>query len=499
MTHAPLTITLDTGRIRGMLAESARVFHGVRYADPPTGKHRWTLPRPAASWSGIADATRPGPMCPQPGLPGQPAEQTDEDCLFVNITTPLAEPREPLPVMVWLHGGGFTTGGGYPYDAQRLAEQGNVIVITVNYRLGVFGYFGYEGLPGSGNFGLADQIEALRWVQRNASAFGGDSGNVTVFGQSAGAMSIGALLTSPDANGLFHKAILQSGSPMLHWPCGVMFPRSPEHTPYLAVSRVAETGAQLAQKLDIGGEDALDKLRAVEASTLVEHTGDFANHVAWGTPLLPQHPADAIRSGTVHGVPMISGNTRDEMRPFIAGAHSVTPITDERIPELMANSFRESAGVVAEMYAEVRDESALIAWSSITTDTSWAYAAHVEHELLAPRAPVYAYEFADRTAPNVNGYEIPELPMGAAHASDLPYLFDLGGEYLLTPKQHELACAMIDYWTSFAHTGVPQSDHGPRWPRFDERSHVMGFDECGAHSTDFEETHKIGLWKRIRS
>ncbi|WP_166997926.1 carboxylesterase/lipase family protein [Paramicrobacterium fandaimingii] len=497
MTDAPLTVALDTGRITGRRTHSARVFQGVRYADPPIGDNRWTLPRPATPWSGTADATKPGALCPQPG---QSPELTDEDCLFVNVTTPLAEPREPLPVMVWLHGGGFTTGGGHPYDAQRLAEQGDVIVVTVNYRLGVFGYFGYEGLPGSGNFGLADQIEALRWVQRNAAAFGGDPGNVTVFGQSAGAMSIGALLASPDAEGLFHRAILQSGSPMLHWQRGVMFPRSPEHTPYLSASRVAETGAQLARKFNIGKEDALEKLRAIEANTLVEHTGDFANHVAWGTSLLPQHPADAVREGRVHPVPMISGNTRDEMRSFIAGAHSVNPITRERLPELMVNSFDDRASLVAEQYAPVGNDVAVMTWSTITTDASFAFAAHREHELLSDRVAVFAYEFADRTAPNVNGVEeVPGLPMGATHASDLPYFFDLYGHDMLTPEQRELSDVMIDYWTSFAHNGVPTAERGPAWQPFGDEQNVLGFDERGVEPIDFRRRHNVDFWAGMRA
>ncbi|PFG31853.1 carboxylesterase/lipase family protein [Paramicrobacterium agarici] len=495
MTEAPREVTLDTGRIRGRRTRHARVFSGIRYAAPPVGDRRWAAPAPADAWSGVADATKPGPLCPQPGLP---AAMIDEDCLFLNVTTPRHEPADPLPVMVWLHGGGFTTGGGHLYDAQRLAAQGNVAVVTINYRLGVFGYFGYAGLPGSGTFGLADQLEALRWVRRNAAAFGADPHNVAVFGQSAGAMSIGALLTSPDAAGLFDRAIMQSGSPMLHWPRGIMFPRSPEHSPYLHLSHVEASGARLADQLGCGGEDAVARLRSLDSATLVEHTGDFANHLAWGTSLLPRHPADAVRNGLVHDVPILSGITRDEMRPFIAGAHQVNPITDERLPEFLANSFGDHASAVADAYDASRG-SALVTWSAIATDSSWAYAVHREHELQASRAPVYAYAFADRTAPNVNGAEIPGFPMGAAHAADMPYLFDLGGEDMLTAEQHALADEMIGLWASFAHDGEPSAAHSPPWPRFDEGQFVMGFDERGARQVDFRERHRLDCWRSVHS
>lgn len=494
--NAPLEVVLDSGCIRGTRTKTARQFRGVRYAAAPVGGRRWRMPQPVEPWAGIADAALPGPVCPQRG---PLAAYADEDCLFVNVTTPRRLSGEPLPVMVWLHGGGFTTGAGDAYDAQRLAHRGNAVVITVNYRLGVFGYFGYPGVAGSGNFGLADQLAALLWTQRNAAAFGGDPDNVTVFGQSAGAMSIGALLTSPAATGLFHKAIMQSGAPTLYWPRGVMFPSSPEHTPYMALSDVEKSGTRLAEQLGCSGTDTMERLREVSTEELVAHTDEFANHLAHDTPLLPRHPADAVRRGDVHRVPVISGITRDEMRPFIGGASLLNPITAERFTTLLTRSFGDDAPLVAGEYPLAQHSSAAMAWATIATDVSWAHDVQTTNELLARHAHVYAYEFADRSAPNVNGLEIPDLPMGAAHASDLPYLFDLGGAKILAPEQEELADTMIELWTSFALTGTPAHKGHPSWTPFNESMTVLRLDKHGIHPAPFRSEHHYDFWCSIQA
>lgn len=180
----------------------------------------------------MVDATHPGPACPQQASVGGPDTPTDEDCLYLNVTTPARlDPGTPLPVMVWWHGGGFTSGSGAEYDATRLSEQGDVIVVTVNYRLGIFGYLGLPGLDGGGDFGLADQIAATRWAVDNAAALGGDPTAITVFGESAGAMSACALLTSPAAQGLINRIALSSGSCLLSWPRAACSPAPPPKRP----------------------------------------------------------------------------------------------------------------------------------------------------------------------------------------------------------------------------------------------------------------------------
>lgn len=179
----PSIVKLDSGRVRGVDNGKVRTYQGIRFALPPVGERRWKHPTRIKPWKGVADATKPGQSCVQTEAGKQIG---GEDCLFLNVTAPAKRAATPLPVMVWLYGGGYTTGVGSAYDAQRLADQGNVIVVTPNYRLGAFGYFGLAGLSGSGTFGLADQLEALRWTKRNAAAFGGDARNVTLFGESAG-------------------------------------------------------------------------------------------------------------------------------------------------------------------------------------------------------------------------------------------------------------------------------------------------------------------------
>ena len=216
--HGRDVVRVESGLLRGVVSDTTVSFLGVPYAAPPVGSLRWAPPQPAPSWGGVRDATRPaGPAAQEPGE--VPGGSTNEDCLHLNIVTPRTSGHgRARPVMVWLHGGGFSSGTANTYDPRRLVVEGDVIVVAVEFRLNIFGYFGYPGLEGSGTFGLQDQQAALRWVKRNINAFGGDPGNVTLFGESGGAIATCAQLTSPGSEGLFHKAILQSGATTTSWP-----------------------------------------------------------------------------------------------------------------------------------------------------------------------------------------------------------------------------------------------------------------------------------------
>lgn len=490
---APLTVRVDSGSVRGIVKGKSRQFLGIPYAEPPTGARRWTLPRKPRPWSGVRKAGQPGKDCAQ-GSPG-PKNPSSEDCLYVNVTAP-REHHGALPVMVWLHGGGFTQGSGKDYDAVRLATKGKAVVVTVNYRLGIFGYLGLPGLAGSGDFGFADQIAALRWARRNASAFGGDPRNVTVLGQSAGAMSTCALLTSPEAEGLISKAIISSGSCGLRWPAGGLFPGAPADRPYVPVAQGQDDGLATAKELDCAGEGALACLRGKTRAELLPHSPSFADHLAYGTELLPRDPAVALRAGAFARVPVLVGGTRDEARSFVAGAIHYDPklITSKTYPRLLRQAFGADAGKVAARYPLSRYPSAGLAWATVLTDASWACSTLAGARDLAARTTVYSYEFADENAPNVNGLHVPDVPQGAAHATDLPYLFDLGGRDLLVNRERKgVARTMVGYWSAFARSGDPNHRGAPRWrPGTAPLSLAPG----AIRTVDAAAEHDCGFWEK---
>ncbi|MQA08905.1 MAG: carboxylesterase family protein [Pseudonocardiaceae bacterium] len=497
-SEAPLTIRLDSGQVRGTQTDKTHQFLGIPYAQPPVGTLRWAPPRRPEPWRGVRDATKPGNICPQAPPGGQPA--TNEDCLYVNVTTPREHrPGTKRPVMVWWHGGGFTHDSGNYYNAERIAEQGNVIVVTVNYRLGIFGYFGLPGLPGSGNFGFADQIAALKWTKRNARAFGGDPHNVTVFGQSAGAMAACALLTSPHAAGLVDKAALSSGSCLLDWPAGGQFPTAPAETPYIPVRQGNVDGRATAKKLGCDGDDELACMRAKPASELLGTTQKFANHLAYGTPLLPLNPATAVERGAFARVPVISGATRDEARSFVGGAIMANPdlITAKTYPGLLRRAYGDDADKVAARYPLTEYPSAGLAWATVLTDHTWACQTVRGNRELAEHVTVYPYEFADPNAPNVNGIDVPQVPQRSAHATDLPSLFDLHGEdFLGSHAQREMAGTMIDYWTRFAHTGNPNHLGAPKWAA--GPGGALRFVPGAIERADVGGEHQCGFWNSLR-
>ncbi|MBB5083076.1 carboxylesterase/lipase family protein [Nonomuraea endophytica] len=488
----PTVVELDSGRIRGQTEAAVTTFSGIRYARPPVGPLRWKEPVRAEPWAGVADATKPGEQCTQTEAGKQVGA---EDCLFVNVTVPAKRSGKRLPVMVWLHGGGFTTGSGAAYDARRLAAKGGVMVVTVNYRLGAFGYLGLPGLAGSGTFGLADQLEALRWTKRNAAAFGGDAGNVTLFGESAGGMSTCALLTSPAARGLADRAIIQSGSCMLEWVSGTYLPipGMPTFTPYVPLKANHATGLEAARKLGCPAGRELQCLRDKPAAALMPVNESFSSSLAYGTPLLPGEPAEALRRGRFLKIPVLSGGTRDEGNGFVSGAAQAGfPVTAENYPQLMKGAFGKHAEAAMKKYPLSAYRSPALAWATVASDRAWACPTLWADREMAEHTRVYAYEFADEKAPNIG--RVPAgFPPGAQHASELPYLFDLGGHPWddFTGGQWRLADQMIAAWTSFARTGRPTG-----WPAFTgERAvSLKPADQGGLGPVDLDRAHRCGFW-----
>jgi para-nitrobenzyl esterase len=501
-------VQTEYGAVRGKADGNVRVFQGIPFAAPPVGELRWRPPRPPARWTSTRDATRPGAACPQ--NPGEiPSGSKNEDCLNLNVTAPAGDPAEPRPVVVWVHGGGYYMGAGANYDARRMAAQGDVVVVTVNYRLGVFGFFGHPGLEGSGTYGLKDQQAALSWVKRNISRFGGDPRNVTFAGQSAGGVSGCAQLTSPGAKGLFGKAVLQSGSCSLGWLKNFDYRRQPAGDILQPLATVQARGRRTSADLGCTGDDhaVIACMRGLPVDRLLPVLEKYM-YPAYGTDVLPARPADALRAGRFHRVPVLSGNTRDEATQSTAvydeaGAGQRKPMTEQTFDAVMAETFGEDEAAVRAEYPRAAYDSAALAWSAIVTDRKWAYAQYAMSRTLSRWVPVYQYEFADPNPPALSPAP-PKMPMGAQHASELWYLFDLGGmPPALDPGQRLLAGRMIGYWTSFAASGDPAKAGGPSWPAFttigNRTPHVQSLapGHGGIRPVDLAAEHHLAFWTNL--
>lgn len=483
-------VRTDTGWVRGQIARDHRIFQGIPYAASPVGNLRWQSPRPVTPWHGVRDATRPGNRCAQSAdLWGLPASDS-EDCLYLNVTVPRsATPRRPRPVMVWLHGGSLTKGAGSDYDATRLATRGDVVVVTVNYRLGVFGFFGHPGLADGGAYGLQDQQAALRWVQRNVAAFGGDHRNVTLFGESAGAHSACAHLASPTAAGLFRRAILQST------PCSqAAFTRSglrPLMDIPMWVPKAAHEahGATIATALGCTDpETAVTCLRGKPVSKLLAQ--EPLALPSYGNTVLPADPETVFAQGRFHRVPILTGITRDEGTLF--AALMFPGLTEQGYQEGLRRFFGDKAAAIAAEYPS-RGRPVQAA-AAILSDLDWAWAGRASDRMLSEHTPVYSYAFADRTAPPIF-----PLPGGveplASHGSELPFLFP-GAP--LTRGQRKLGDMMITYWSRFAATGDPNTPGLPRWsPARTGHVHRLAPGPGGVGIYDQDALHKLAFWDRL--
>jgi para-nitrobenzyl esterase len=500
----PAIVRIETGKIRGLVTDDYRTFQGVPYAAPPKGKLRWRAPKPALPWDGIKDATMPGSMCPQ--MPSSYADvaSTEEDCLFLNVTTPRhASFGDNKPVMVWIHGDGGIGAGSF-FNPQQLVTQGDVIAVTINYRLNIFGTFGYPGLKGSGTFGLQDQQAALRWVKRNIAAFGGDPQNVTIFGESYGGLSVGAHLISPDSKGLFHRAIIQSGFLTMDMPAESVFP-GVEAAPYFGwriTEEIEGLGADVASQLNCD-RNAIECLRHASVEDLLARS-DFFRSYAYGNEVIPGDPTEIMEKGDFHRVPILSGNTKDEHRLFVGLFRILAgqPVTNEQYPHLLRAAFGEHADEVTGEYPLSHYESPAVAWATILTDRMWAKSTFRQNRLYARNTITYAYEFADRNAPMFLPFP-PDFPPGAFHASEVSYIFrDDEFQTLLTPAQIRLSNHMIAYWSNFARNGDPNGRDLPIWEEFTPTAQVsyvqsLATGQDGIQPVDFAKEHKLDFWNNF--
>ena len=486
----PAVVRTTAGAVRGVVSPQLRLFQGVPYAAAPP---RWQLPSAPVPWAGTRDATRPGPRCiqdvrsdPDFGL------EASEDCLNLTVWAPgSATTAKPRPVLVWIHGGGFLNGSSDIYNSRWLATRGDIVVVTINYRLGALGFLAHPALARDGvepgNYGLADQQAALRWVRDNIAAFGGDPGKVTIAGESAGAMSVCDHLVAPESAGLFRAAIMQSG------PCQAQTDlRTGER---ISVDYAARAGCR-------NPATALDCLRALPDSRLqdgppyVRIGANILTGPVTGTTRLPVGPATVAARAPTERVPVLIGSTADEFNVFVA----MTYLRQHRLPPyrtLLSETFGAEAPLVAARYPLGRyDGSAGLAYAAAVTDGIFACPIEAIAIALAGRAPVYAYEFNDRHAPTPEPFHHTPVAPGAGHALELRYLFDMGGATPLNGPQRTLSDQMIDFWSSFVATGVPQADGQPQWPVLDPRHpERMSLQPGGVTvSTDFAARHQCGFW-----
>jgi para-nitrobenzyl esterase len=479
-------VNTDRGPVRGVATDDVRSFQGIPFAAPPVGSLRWRPPQPPARWRTPLDASKPRDFCAQ--LPGfGPGESVNEDCLYLNVTTPKRSHR-PLPVMVWFHGGGFTSGAATQYDPVKLVTQGDVVVVTVAYRLGPLGFLATPGLtaetPGiqSGNYGLQDQQAALRWVQRNAAAFGGNPGNVTIFGESAGAASVCDHLVSPTAAGLFQKAIGESFS------CAAT-----------TTTKQEGEASGTAFSTQLGCSDAAC-LRAKPVADLLK---------AWpgGFPVIggrefPLQPPDAIRQGKYNKVPLLWGSNLDEYRLFVGLAFDAVgnPVTPAMYEQITRATFGAAADQVLAKYPVGAYSTPSVALATWQTDANSGLGTcdHVaSYNLLKARSPLYAYQFVDRTAPAI--FDWPNFDEGAAHAFELTYLWPNLFGPPLNPQQQALSTTMVSYWTTFAHTGNPNSRTVPTWPRFRSNSDVQSLGLSTVSPSNPAIPSNCSFWSTITS
>jgi para-nitrobenzyl esterase len=474
-------VAVGQGLLRGAREGALWVFRGVPYASTSTGAGRWRKPRPPAAWTGVRDALAWGPIAPQsppvPGLriPGDP-DTWDEDCLNLNIWTPgLDDGRRP--VLVWLHAGGFTSGSGSStiYRGDRLAARGDAVVVTLNYRLGALGFLAHPRLreedgSGCGNWGLYDQLAALEWVHSHIGTFGGDPENVTLFGESAGAMSVSALLTTPACGRLFHRAVLQSGPPVT-----------------AGTSLAQRRSERLCELAGLAPGSRFDRrsLERLEPQELVRATQALALQLpaeeGLPLPLLPvvdggllaRPPAQAIADGAAAKVPLLIGTTRDEASLYMATDPSTQDLDEQSVIRRVRNvATEESARSLVAAYRDAREARGEPATprevlTAITTD----YVFRLPSLALA----TVSYKHQPSTFAYLFTWESPFLGgiFGSSHGLDIPFVFGTVEEEVVGPfsgsgpQAFDLSEAMQQAWLAFARTGDPSCDAVGEWPAYD--------------------------------
>ncbi len=494
--HAQVRST-ESGPVNGFTVGDLTEFRGIPYAAPPVGPRRWQPPHAPLAWTGARDARAYGPACEQQ-LASYPVS---EDCLTLNIFVPaLATAKSNLPVMVWIHGGGFISGSGRDFDASALATNDNLVVVTINYRLGYFGFLAHPALSAadprhvSGNYGLLDQQASFKWVRRNIAAFGGNPRKITIFGESAGGQSVIDQLVAPGA-GPLAAAIAQSGSYMTSLPT-------------LAVQETAGKAAARALGCTDQSATCLKRLSAKALNVLnpLSALGGVSAVVDGRT--IPIQPAEAFAEGQFQHIPVINGSNHDEYRLFVGltrWATSAPPMTAKQYKATVTAQFGDMAPKLLHAYSLENFTQPDYAYAAILTDVAFACNAHLLTAQMARYTKVYEYELDDPDAFTASGPVLPGFSYGSAHSSDLSYLFPTynvaafhpDGPPPLSPGQKELRRSMRRFWTNLARNGDPNGSLVSDWPAFTKAApKVMSFKPSKSSTgSGFAVDHHCPLWK----
>ena len=469
-------LKVEGGLLQGTAAAdpAVRIFEGVPFAAPPVGVLRWQAPQPAAVWSGVRKADQFGDRCYQGDIFHDMIfrdKGTSEDCLYLNIWTPSPAPKKRLPVLVYFYGGGFAAGASDEprYDGTNFAKKG-IVVVTANYRLGVFGFLAHPELSAesphkaSGNYGMLDQVAALQWVQRNIAAFGGNPAQVTIGGESAGSAAVSALMASPLAAGLFRGAIGESGA--MFNTGGILAG--------LPLAKAEKIGAEFAAAL---GAKSLAEMRAASAESVLK-AATKGGPVRFGPIVdgyfLPAEVAAIFAAGKQSHGALLAGWNEDEVRMGVL-ARKPKP-TAASFPGVLSSTFKDSAAAAAKVYAASTDEEAIATAGDLANDTFIVYSTWkwIEMQAATGKAPVYRFRF-DQPVPLPEGSPDVGVKGLAGHSWELEYVFGAldSKKAAWTPEDRKTSEVVADYWANFIKKGNPNGSGLPKWPAFNKTHEVM--------------------------
>ncbi|HEY6786579.1 MAG TPA: carboxylesterase family protein [Trebonia sp.] len=488
------TVSTANGEVQGTVTADNRVFLGIPYAAPPTGNLRWEPPQPAADWSGVLNATQPGPECAQVEELSGDTLAGSENCLNLNVYTPVSSSPATLPVMIFIPGGGYVFGSNNTVNPSVLAATEHMIVVTINYRLGALGFLDLpslssENAAAAGNFGLLDQQAAMKWVQANIANFGGDPSRVTIAGESTGGASVLANMISPTAAGLFHGAIVESGA----------------GTGFTTQAAAQAQGAAFAASVGCTNPATqLACLRALPMDTILSNELDNAPPILLPTDMvwsptvggsdLPNMPAAAFASGSYNKVPILQGTNHDEWRLF-AGVQMLQGdvLTASSYVGLMDYLFGSRAASVLAVYPSSNYSSPDAAYAAVATDEGFVCHARTIDQAVSQTVPVYAYEFNDPNAPEP--FTVPGFPLGAYHTAELLYVFPTAGFPGFTAAQVALSDQIMTYWGDFVAYSTPNPGP-PTWLPYNNVSDwfmSLAPSNTGMIST-FSAEHNCSFW-----